>query len=292
MINYENKYLKYKHKYYELKKKQKGGTVNNVSILLVCSAEVSNTLHNTIDFDQLEGNEDGMKETFILYFGEKEGSDLYNKVIKENLYYYNDDDDPDHEFPNLHIDSIPKEYHDKIFVHLDAEGSPHLSKFYNKKLIIRTIKKLIPLVSSINYTTVDMYRTQPIKQNLVNTMNLELASKFKLSEFVHKAHYTNVFQSYINKTTEIYDIVWFMGCTNIHFVIDQNEKFITNFKKIIPNGFIINSDYFGQDFPEKTVLQNLYSQSNYRSIDFKDKNKIDFLMSYLNEIEPGIYKWK
>ena len=140
-----------------------------------------------------------------------------------------------------------------------------------------------------------MYRTQPIKPELVKTMNLELASKFiglPNSEFVHKSHYTDDFQSYINKTTEIYDIVWFMGCSHIHFVIDQNQDFITNFKNIVPNGFIINSDYFGQDNPHKTFLQNLYSQSKYRSINLEDKDKIDFLMSYLNEIEPGIYRWK
>ena len=141
MINYENKYLKYKQKYHELKNKQQGGTNHNVSILLVCSAEVSNTLHNTTDFDNFEGNEDAMKETFIIYFGKEEGVKLYNKVIKEHLYYYNAGD-PDHEFPNIHIDSIPKEYRDKIFVNLDDKGSPHLSKFYNKKLIIKTYKKI------------------------------------------------------------------------------------------------------------------------------------------------------
>ena len=256
--------------------------MTSIQILIVGSGPVSNSLTPSMQYDDLRH----MKRDF-----KKRGCpSLFDYCIENDVLF---DITGCQEFC---MEDIPKRY----WTYFMKEIISHGDLDNHRKLIAQKIKQLYPSIKKITYTTVDMYTVSP---EFCGSMKYALATDKNLSKrygvkFIYNKHYKMKFQEYIATHLDSkFDIVWFLGCCNPHYLVNRKKSYISNFRNIlIPNGYIMHTD----PTPEGFGFINIDTRFNHLSETMSseseddydiDLSKINYLLRHLDNIEEGVYKF-
>lgn len=182
-------------------------------------------------------------EEMYLKFKEMGIPELFDYVLLNNLVSYYDDNK---EMPSIWMDDLPRKYW-KYFT--TFKPTLHdLDRYDTRQKIAETVKKYYPNATKIKYETVDDSFIAPTKklQKLVS-INDENASKKYGITFKFQHHYKERFQEFLKKNVIMqqppYDMIWFIGACNPHFLIDLSNKFRTRFRTMLKdNGYICYMD--------------------------------------------------
>ena len=281
----------------------KNNKLESINILIVGTGEMSGHIFFVKDLYELLDIEDKELNEYLV-----------NEIInKEKVCFYDYDEDEDR--PLVRKDDLPKKWH-KYFI---SKVQIHdLDNCINRLRLFKKVKELFN-VKIINYTTFDMYMLSPSDNGFI-FKNPLIGNKIG-ADINYIEHINDDFQSYINTSKKKYDMIWFFGCTNPHYVIDMSESYIEDFKNVIDNGLIIYSD--GWDdiklidknseclFCKKPCneLTNCFDKTQVygfrEAFNFVDKlkswnneekgeanDKINWFLENLMEISTGIYKFK
>ena len=208
--------------------------MTTINVLFVATGPVSYEMCPRQDYSSC-------KEMY-LDFKEKGIPELYDYVIDNNIpkYFGND-------CMEIWVGDLPKKYwkHFTVF-----EPVLHdLDKYDTRKRIAQTVKEYYPNATKINYTTVDMYILEPTKKLLqMARINDKKASKENGITFRFQRHYKQSFQEFIKD--EIlpdqppYDMIWFIGVCNPHYLFDLSNEFRVRFRSVLDDkGYICYMDY-------------------------------------------------
>jgi hypothetical protein len=229
--------------------------------------------------------------------------DIYNYVINNNLIWY-DRDDIQKEYPSVERDDLPEEYIKRL-AHQDKKIEKR--DLYNYRLyMVKKLKELYPGVTDIEYITIDPIGLDPFKYgddrilSMIQKEDRLVGDKTGI-KLNFRQHFTETFQDFIQYSMDKFDVVWFMTCTNFHYVIDMTNSYIANFRRILdPNGIIIHMDWdgktiqkdvLGRNQPVSTILP-IESRHKILPSEYRDWESINFLTKRLTMIQPGIYRFK
>ena len=280
--------------------------MNNINVLLVGTSTLSKDIPGYIRFSTLYQMEQ--------YFKDKKAYGLFEELNNKHLvrYYYNENLSSDEsESSNSSIEY--QDYYDENKVELldtieiDSDDIPVelLYKFMgnihehdfikNIKLFVNNIKILFPNVETINYTTIDYY-THPPKfyglEKQSTKINKKFSKKYNI-KFKHTKHICTSFQTFIKENKNKFNVIFFFGCCNPHYLVGKNEKYINNFKKSLDiNGYILYADPMNSHILTMVSLINrmIYLIDNC-GVDKNKLNKVKFLCNYLIELDEGIYQF-
>jgi hypothetical protein len=276
---------------------------NILNLLLVCTGEGDRSLFSTMDFEGL----DDMEYIF--------GNKLYNYIIKNDLYFYDDEDDADKEYPMVNLHNIPPKYMtDKVIEYYSLREREYHDIETNRYDIFNRLKQLYPGVTVINYCTLDMYI--PNIYTVEDLYEIQEKNKhvgMKLGIFINfLGHNYTSFDDYLNKAYPIilpskypvydaqlikYNTIWFLGCTHPHYLIPNDlTNFINQLKNILEeNGVIMYSDGWDviNGVQDKTSVWGFINCLNrIPDIDKSDKARVIKFLKYIEEINEGVYKFK
>lgn len=228
---------------------------------------------------------------------------VFSYVLENNLIY---EDESRGGLLNLYIEDLPEKYQKMLFKDIILHD---LDKY--RKKICDKVKEYFPDATKISYTSVDPYIFSPkiceLEKEVIK--NDKIASKKYGITFSFNGHHKCEFQSYIVDCDKKYDIVWFLGCCNPHYVIDISKKYISNFKNIIKtNGYIFHMDpandsckldFIGLEHRIRNMDNNgCFDESSdddnsNDGDDVLEKTmwRIKYLTSKLVKVETGVYQF-
>ena len=180
----------------------------------------------------------------------------------------------------------------------------------NREYICNTIREILPNCESVEYDTCDMHIVPPDDfpgddhWNQIKDNDSRCESIYGMS-MSHDYHYYMRFQELIDMDDcDRYDIVWFMGCCNPHYLVDLDRRFIRNLKKVCKNSILIHTDadyelYYGcydtiitrMNFTERLSLRFLSEEVEDEEY-VNAKERIAYLVKHLKNIRKGIYRIK
>ncbi len=224
-----------------------------------------------------------------------------NELSEDDYYYLTDFKSVDFSTgqARVYMSDIPREYlkyfRKKLEIHdLDRQ----------RDLIAIQIKKWYSKCEIIEYTSCDMYIVEPEyfgKSVITYTQNKddEFYQKHNI-KMQYKSHHHTTFQNFIQTNNIKYDLVWFMGCCNPHYLFETNTTFIKNFKNtLVKNAYILYSDPYAKSVKYKHDLIDfkvrfidLCADDPDKDIKPNDHCKINYMFDKLNVIDIGVYKFK
>lgn len=255
-----------------------------LNILFVCSGP---TMYDSIKYYDV----DTIKH--------KLPTDIYNYVV-DNELIANTFQKPKSHY--IQLRKLPDEYIKRLI-----KDQPIISRDLDRyrDSIIETLKQLYPSLSQINYTTIDPTILDPKIYGDKHIMDIihDNDNKGKIP-MKFQEHHTMKFQKYIAENSKLFDVVWFLQCTDFSWVIDPNENYLNQFKQIISSdGLIIHMDWNGTRKRDETgykqpvgslidIKTRFDMLPGSHSENHKKQNKINWFLDKVIQVQPGIYKFK
>lgn len=269
----------------------------SLRVLFVCSGPAMYRSSYEYEFDGL----DDIKQSLP--------SDIYDYVIKNDLVKYDLKFDPEMEYPHILRRSLPVSYVQRLTRELDPKIEYRdLDKY--REYIIKELKSIYPDLIHIDYISIDpitldpkIYGDETVLELIKEHDNKYLDSYGVSMKFID--HYTMNFQKYIHNTTDKFDVIWFLQCSDFSNVITISQSYISDFKKILEKDYlIIHMDWdgtkkidpktgFNQPVGKITPIYERFARlpSTYYS-GKNEKQKIQWFLNHLIQIRPGIYQFK
>lgn len=263
-----------------------------LKVLFVCSSPVMYRSEHSSDYEDL----DEMKEELPI--------DIYNYIIDNGLIKYEDDDDEKEEkYPYFLRRDLPDEYIRRM---IEPEiYYRDLDKY--REYIIDNIKHLYPTVKFVEYVTVDPITLDPKVFGDETIMNLIQEQDHKYYDtygvdMKFLDHHTMTFQEYINITNDVFDVVWFLRCSDFSNVIDISDTYWTKFKRILDkDGIIVHADgtevkVINPETGENQVVMEFVPIDDRYSLlpagHSENQDKIDWFLDNVVQVKTGVYKFK
>ena len=263
-----------------------------LKVLFVCSGPL---MYHTKPMYDYDGIEEMKKEL---------PADIFNYIVDNGLVEYGSDD-MKMEYPYFTPKSLPDEYIKRIISKSRLEYRD-LDKY--REYIIQKLKIFYPDLLTIEYVTVDpitldpkIYGDETIME-LIRENDEKYIEKYGVKmKFID--HYSTTFQEYIKYySDEVYDVVWFLQCTNFSLVITMDDDYITDFKNILRrNGLIVHMDWSGKyihknDFNhpvgELIPITERFNKLPVTNSSISNREKLEWFLTKVNNIQPGVYKFK